>query len=167
MAFINKAAKQKLFRQHKQLQNRVRLDGCYVICSDPYYGPGGSQTEEPEGISWHKTRFFSIISLCCCYPEPDGDQGWDNYVPGEDKPIEIIYVPTATEEDKRPHQIYNNYDFPPYFDQQPDFGYGFQSWDDKKQKRKHSEKKHWTYFSLQLYIQQNANRALGVITVSS
>lgn len=51
MAFINKAAKQKLFRQHKQLQNRVRLDGCYVICSDPYYGPGGSQTEEPEGIS--------------------------------------------------------------------------------------------------------------------
>lgn len=61
---------------------------------------------------------------------------------GEDKPIEIIYVPTATEEDKRPHQIYNNYDFPPYFEQQPDFGYGFQSWEDKKQKRKRSEKKH-------------------------
>lgn len=62
---------------------------------------------------------------------------------GEDKPIEIIYVPTATEEDKRPHQIYNNYDFPPYFDQPLDFGGGFQSsWEDKKKKRKRSEKKH-------------------------
>lgn len=51
MAFINKAAKQKLFRQHKQLQNRVRLNGCYVICSDPNSPPGGTQPEEPEGIS--------------------------------------------------------------------------------------------------------------------
>ncbi|XP_076255183.1 uncharacterized protein LOC143193108 isoform X1 [Rhynchophorus ferrugineus] len=93
---LNKKAKSKIFK-HRQMQGRSRLDGCYVICSDGNQQPGIGRP--PNKVPNESEN------------EDSSSEEDDNYVQGEDTPIEIIYVPQRRQNNVRPVDIYqtNNY----------------------------------------------------------
>lgn len=72
----------------------------------------------------HLTVFVLMLlrHLLFSIASNESDEG-DNYVDGEDTPIEIIYVPPL-EENRRPSDVYqiNNYEL---VEPQPPFGFGF------------------------------------------
>ncbi|XP_050316313.1 uncharacterized protein LOC126750678 [Anthonomus grandis grandis] len=97
--------KSQLFKNHKNLKEKSQLDGCYVLCDGaPSSLPPGGPPSETGGDSGE-------------------DSADDNYVEGEDTPIEIVYVPPNENSNKRPSETYeiNNY----LVDPVPAFGFGF------------------------------------------
>ncbi|XP_030765227.1 uncharacterized protein LOC115889392 [Sitophilus oryzae] len=133
---LNRKAKSKLLK-HKHMQKRTRLDGCYVICPEgnekpvnPGTGPSLPNNPPPE--------------------EPDSEEDSDdeNYVQGEDTPIEIIYVPQRKENNIRPVDIYQTNNYVNEMWEPPlaiPYGSDPVFLEDKKKKmkrKKHGDKKH-------------------------
>ncbi|XP_048521501.1 uncharacterized protein LOC109546834 isoform X1 [Dendroctonus ponderosae] len=101
---LKRAVTARLLRQHKHLKEKAVLDGCHVVCTDDADSPSSAENPPVDQDS----------------EEPDSD---DNYVEGEDTPIEIIYVPSMAPETKEPSEVYqiNNYEI---VEPVPFFGYG-------------------------------------------
>ncbi|CAG9767687.1 unnamed protein product [Ceutorhynchus assimilis] len=98
---LKRQGKSHIFKHNKALKEKARLDGCYVICSDN--NGVAEYPDTPESSS-------------------ESEESDDNYVAGEDTPIEIIYVPGNT--NSRPSDVYqiNNYELMEP-DLSPSFGY--------------------------------------------
>ncbi|KAH1018452.1 hypothetical protein HUJ05_006223 [Dendroctonus ponderosae] len=99
---LKRAVTARLLRQHKHLKEKAVLDGCHVTMQTVQ-----AAQKIPQSIKANSE-------------EPDSD---DNYVEGEDTPIEIIYVPSMAPETKEPSEVYqiNNYEI---VEPVPFFGYG-------------------------------------------
>ncbi|XP_066251906.1 uncharacterized protein [Euwallacea similis] len=119
---LKKGVKPRLFGHHTGFNERMRLDGCYVICEES--SVAGPEVE-PEGGSESEGS--------------DEETDGDNYVEGEDQPLEIIYVPSQREESRRPYDIYQqNYQELPQFPLASQFEVepGPELWEDKSKRIK-------------------------------